>query len=190
MNNLFFEIEEKLFEDEDIIFDEERIKDFIFDYVNEKIKGQKISKRRFYFEKIVFDFFEYMGLAVRRTKKTRDFGIDGFVKVKIGFLGNLDFGLQIKYKKIGSNDIDLFLKSLRNVELNLGVIVCKDVRRLDNYDLNSRLRNLLFSKGIEIKEKLIKDKVDINSVVILKFEEIVEIVSSEIRSFVKAVYKK
>lgn len=98
--------------------------------------------------------------------------------------------MQIKYKLIDSTDIDLFLSSLKNSELQLGVIVCKDSRKLNKYELNSKIKAILFSKGINIKEKLIKENVDINPVFILKFNEVIDIVVSQIRAFVTAVYKK
>ncbi len=190
MVNIFFKIEEKLFFDEEIIFDEIKIRKFIFDFLEKMLVEKSDSEKPFCFEEIVYDFFEYMNISLIKTKKSRDFGIDGIIKLKLDFLGSIDVGLQIKYKLIDSNDIDIFLSALKNSELQLGVVVCRDARRLDNYKLNSKLKAILFSRGIELKEKLIKENVDINPVFIMKFEEIINIVALQMRNFVKAVYKK
>jgi hypothetical protein len=190
MANIFSEIEEQVYFDEDIIFDETKIRDFILVKITEKLNNKKDSERPFYFEEIIKDFFRYQRIQLIETKKTRDFGLDGIIKLGLQMLGDIDLGLQIKYKLIDSNDIDLFLSALKNVELQLGVIVCKDSRNLHNYELNSKIKAILLSRGISIKERLLNDRVDINPVLILKFEEVISIVASEIRGFVRGVYKK
>ena len=189
MANLFFEIEDKLFFDESIIFDEEKIKQFILDFISKKISEKQENERAFFFEEIVYDFFDYMHIDLIKTKKTRDFGVDGIIKLKLELLGSLDIGLQIKYKLIDSNDVDLFLSALKNSELQLGVIVCKDSRNLQKYELNSKIKAILLSRGVNIKERIINEKVDINPVFILKFNEIIEIVAAQIRAVVRGVYK-
>jgi|APSaa5957512576_1039674.scaffolds.fasta_scaffold05139_4 hypothetical protein len=190
MSNLFFELEDLIFGYEEILFDEVKIEGFVFDYLNNKLKKFNGSEKGFYFEKIVFDFFEYKGIPIRKTKKTRDFGIDGFLKLNLGFIGEVDVGLEIKYRKIGSKDIDAFRNSLEDLDINLGIICCKDSRRLDKYTLDTKLRTLLFSKGIEMKENLINERISTNPVIVLKSEDFIKIVSSDIRAFVRGVYKK
>jgi hypothetical protein len=190
MANIFSEIEEEIFFNENLAFDEEKIKKYILEFLGNKINEKEQSQKGFYFEEIIYNFFEYMNIPLTKSLKTRDFGIDGIVKFDIGFLGEIDLGLQIKYKLIDSTDVDLFLSALKNAELQLGVIVCKDSRNLVKYELNSKLKAILFSKGIKIKEKLINENVNLNPVFILKFEEVAEFVASQIRAFVKSVYKK
>jgi len=190
MPNIFSKIEEEVTFDEDIIFDEEKIKQFIFKKIEKKVEKVQEQKRGFYFEEIIYDFFNYMNLPLIKSPKTRDFGIDGMVKLDLNLLGSIDVGLQIKYKLINSNDVDLFLFSLNSAEIKLGVIICKDSRTLQKYELNSKLKAILFSKVILLKEKLIKEKVDINPVFVLKLNDVIEIVSPQIRAFVKTVYKK
>lgn len=116
--------------------------------------------------------------------------MDGIIKLKADLIGEINLGLQIKYKLIDSNDIDLFLSALKNAELQLGVVVCKDSRKLEKYDLNNKLKAILLSKGITLKERLIHEKIDMNPVVILKFEDLIEIIASNIRAFSRGVYKK
>lgn len=131
-----------------------------------------------------------MNIPLIKTPKTRDGGLDGFVNLNVGFLGELKLGLQIKYSLIDSTDIDSFLTSLNNTEIQLGILVCKDSRKLTKYELNSKIKSILLSRGVAIKEKLLNEKVDINLVFVLKLNELVEIASSQIRAFVKSVYKK
>ena len=190
MANIFSEIEEQVCFNEEIIFDEDKIKDFILAEIIKRINAKEEKEKPFYFEEIIKDFFKYRKIQLIETKKTRDFGLDGIIKLGLEMLGDINLGLQIKYKLIDSNDIDLFLSALRNTELQLGVIVCKDSRRLDKYELNSKIKAILLSRGILIKERLLNEKVDINPVLILKFEEIISIVASDIRGFIKSVYKK
>ena len=130
-----------------------------------------------------------MRIDLIKTKKTRDFGVDGIIKLKLELLGSLDIGLQIKHKLVDSNDVDLFLAALKNMELQLGVVVCKDSRNLQKYELNSKIKAILLSRGVNIKERIINEKIDINPVFILKFDEIIEIVAAQIRAVVKGVYK-
>lgn len=190
MANIFSEIEEEIFFNEEIIFDEVKIKENVISFIDNKISLKNEKERPFYFQEIVYDFFDYMNIPLLKAKKTRDFGVDGIVRLNIGFLGSIDVGLQIKYTIVDSNDVDLFLSALRNSELQLGVIVCKDSRELTKYELNTKLKAILFSKGIVVKERLIKDKVDINPVFVLKFQDLIDIVTSQIRAVVKGVYKK
>lgn len=190
MANIFFEIEDEILLNENVIFDEIAIKEFISDFISNKLNEKNEAERAFYFEEIIYNFFEYLNIQLIRTKKTRDFGIDGFIKLKIDFLGDINIGLQIKYQLINSNDIDLFLSALRNAELQLGVIVCKDSRKLEKYELNSKIKAIFLSKGIKIREKLIKEEININPVFVLKFEDILDIIASEIRAVARAIYKK
>ncbi|MCF7910406.1 restriction endonuclease [Candidatus Pacearchaeota archaeon] len=188
MNNLFSSLEEEILLDEEICFDEEKIKDFLLDKI--KINLEKSENKGFAFEEIVYDFLDFMNIPLIKTNKTRDFGVDGFIKLNVGFLGELNLGVQIKYKLIDSTDVDLFLSSLKNTELQLGVLVCKDSRELTKYELNSKIKSILLSKGISIKEKLLNDKIDINPVFVLKLEEILNIVTYQVRAVVKSIYKK
>ena len=190
MANIFSEIEEKIFFDESIIFDKLKIQNFILNYLAENINSKKERERGFYFQEIVYAFFEYMHIPLIKSKKTRDFGIDGIIKMEAGIFGKINLGLQIKYKLIDSNDVDLFLSALRNSELQLGVIVCKDSRRLEKYELNSKLKAILLSKGIKVKERLINEDLSINPIIILKFEDIIKISSLEMRAVVAGIYKK
>ncbi|MFH1325832.1 MAG: restriction endonuclease [archaeon] len=190
MINIFSEIEDNLITEESIIFDEEKIKKYVYTFLIEKLNKKTEIERPFYFEQIVYDFFEYMNIKLIKSKKTRDFGIDGIIRMNIGFFGEISLGLQIKHKLIDSNDIDLFLSALKNSELQLGVVVCKDSRKLEKYELNSKIKAILFSKGIKIKEKLIKEKINLNPVFILKFDELINIVALTIRAVASAIYKK
>ncbi len=190
MSNIFSKIEEELLFNEEIVFDENKIKEYVKNYLVNKLNLLVKNKQGFAFEEVIYDFLEYMNLNLIKTNKTRDQGIDGIIKMSLGFFGEINLGLQIKYKLIDSNDVDLFLSSLRNAEIQLGVIVCKESRDLNKYELNSKLRTILLSKGIEVKEKLIKDKININPILILKFDEVIEIVASQIRAIAKSIYKK
>ena len=192
MVNIFSEIEDLiLFElNEELIFDKDKIKNFIFNFISNKLCSKNEKERPFFFEKIVYDFFEYMKFSLIKTPKTRDGGLDGIIKLKIELIGEADLGLQIKYKTIDSNDIDLFLSSLKNAELQLGALVCKDSRRLDKYELNSKIKTILLSKGIKLRERLINERIDLNPIFILKLEDLIEIVASDIRGFITSVYKK
>ncbi len=188
MNNLFSELEEEIVFREDICFDEKKIQEFILEEIKKKLELS--GNKGFTFEEIVYNFFEYMNIPLIKTPKTRDGGLDGFVNFNVGFLGEVKLGLQIKYSLIDSTDIDSFLTALNNAELQLGVFVCKDSRNLSKYELNSKIKFILLSRGIVIKEKLLDEKVDINPVFVLKLNEIVEIVSTQIRGFAKGVYKR
>ena len=190
MGNIFNEIEDNLFFDEEVIFDVDRIREYILDFIIKRVEGELPENRGFVFEQIVCDFFDYMGLNVVRSGKTRDFGIDGVIRLKIDLFGELNLGLQVKYKVIDSTDVDLFSASLRNAELRLGVIVCKESREMQNYELNSRLKAILFSRGIKVREKLIEENININPLFILKLDEIVGISARKFRNVVGAVYKK
>ncbi|MEK6885837.1 MAG: restriction endonuclease [Nanoarchaeota archaeon] len=190
MANIFYEVEDNLFSNEEIIFDENKIKDYMLSFIYNHLNSFEEKEKPFAFENIVYDFFIYMKIPLVKTKKTRDLGIDGIIKLNLNLLGEINLGLQIKNKLIDSNDIDLFLSALKNSELQLGVMICKDSRRLDKYELNSKIRAILLSKGILLRERLIKENININPVFILKLEDIIEIVSSEMRSAIRAIYKK
>lgn len=190
MTNLFSEIEEQVIFNEEIMFDESKIKEFILNYITNKLIIKLEKERPFYFEQIISEFFIYRGIKLEKNKKTRDFGLDGMVKLDLEIFGDINLGLQIKYKLIDSNDIDLFLTALRNAELQLGVLVCKDSRQLQKYELNSKIKAILFSRGIQTKERLLNNKIDINPVLILKLDDLIEIAASEMRAFVRGVYKK
>ena len=69
------------------------------------------------------------------------------------------------------------------------MIACKDSRDLQKYDLNNKIKTILLTKGIIQEENLIKDKISINPISIIKFDDILNIVTSEIRGYIKAVYK-
>ncbi len=190
MVNIFSEIEDEIFFNESIIFEKDKIKNYILDFIANRLNSKPEKGRPFFFEEIVYDFFDYRKIDLTKTRKTRDLGIDGIIKLKLDILGSINLGVQIKYKLIDSNDVDLFLSALKNAELQLGVIVCKDSRKLEKYELNSKIKAILLSKGIKIKERLIKENININPVFILKLNDIVEIVASEMRAVIESVYKK
>ncbi|MBU0906931.1 MAG: restriction endonuclease [Nanoarchaeota archaeon] len=190
MVNTFSELEDRLFYEEEIIFDFDKIKNFIFEFVQKKLEKEEAAKRGFLFEQVICDFFDYLGVDVVLGGKTRDFGLDGIVRLNLDVLGEVDLGLQAKYKLIDSNDVDLFLASLKNAELQLGVIVCEDSRQLQKYELNSKISAILFAKGIKIKEKVIKENININPIFVLKMDDVVEMSARKFRNVVEAVYKK
>ncbi len=189
MANIFSEIEEYILFNEDIAFDEEKIKNYISKIILDKFDSYE-KEKGFLFEEIIYSFFEYQNIPLIKTPKTRDFGIDGIIKLKTDLIGSIDIGLQVKNRIIDSTDVDSFLSSLNNSELRLGLIICKESRRLDKYELNSKIKAILLSKGIRVKERLINESVSINPIAIMKFGEIVSIIASEIRLIVKGVYKK
>ncbi|MFH1425560.1 MAG: restriction endonuclease [archaeon] len=117
MGNLFAEIEDKIFFDDALAFDETKIKESVLSFITDKINSKPERERPFFFEEAIYNFFDYIGLDLIKTKKTRDFGIDGVVKFKLNLLGDMDLGLQIKSKLVGSHDVDAFISVLRNVEL-------------------------------------------------------------------------
>lgn len=193
MPNIFSEIENNLFSldnMEDIVFSEEKISSFILNELSKRLTSVEERETPFIFQEIIYNFFEFMRISLIKSPKTRDRGIDGIIKLPLSFLGEIDLGVQIKYSLVGSPDLDSFQTALKNSELQLGVIACKDSRNLVNYDLNSRIKAILFSRGIELKERLINEKINLNPVYILKLDEIIAIVSSEFRGFAKSVYKK
>ena len=151
MINIFYKIEEVILEKDDIIFDENLIEDYILKAIVQKMGEVDGAKRGFYFEKIIYDFFEYMNISLIKTPKTRDFGIDGIIKMNLQLFGEVNLGVSIKYSLIDFGDVDMFLTALRNSELNLGVVVCKDSRNLEKYEFNSKIKAILFSRGIFIK---------------------------------------
>lgn len=190
MTNIFSDAEDEILSDETIIFDKEKIKRKLSNIISERLSLLDNAKKPFFFQDIVYDFFDYMRINLIKTGKTRDAGLDGVIKLQTELLGEINLGLQIKYKLLDSNDVDLFIASLRNAELQVGLIVCKDSRKLEKYDLNSKIKTILFSKGIKIREKLIKEDVSINPVFVLKFDDILDVAASNLRGFVMGVYKK
>ena len=112
------------------------------------------------------------------------------LKIKEYIFGEIDLDLQIKYSLIDSNDIDLFLASLKNAEIQMGVLVCKESRNLEKYELNSKIKTILLSKGIQIKERIIEKDINLNPVLILKLNELTEIVTFQIRAVVRGIYKE
>ncbi len=189
-HNFFSDIESEITFRDDLMFDKAKIESYILNSLVNRLKSAAENTVGFCFQEIVYDFFEYIRIPLTKTKKTRDFGIDGVITLDAGIFGKINLGLQAKYSLIDSNDVDLFLSALRHAELQLGVIFCKDSRRLEKYELNSKLKAILLSKGINIKERLINQKLDINPVIILKMEDIVKIVALDIRGFVASVYKQ
>jgi len=186
--NFFKEIEKRiLYEDEEILFDDKKIREISEKLIIDKINKIDENKKGLFFEEIICDFFEYKNFEIFRTKKTRDFGLDGLIELKIEPFGNLKLGLQIKYKKVGSEDIDLLINALNFAEIKMGVLVCKDSGRLDKYNLSSKLKAMLIGKENKIE---IKENLDINPVFILKFSDILDIFSQSVRDVVRSVYKK
>lgn len=189
MDNIFSQIEQEIFLNEKIMFDKKKIKTEIENIINKRINSIN-NLKHFAFEDIVYDFFKYKNIPLIKTKKTRDSGLDGIIKLKVNLLGNINVGLQIKHKTIDSTDIDSFLSALKFSELQIGTIVCKESRELQKYDLNSKIKTILLSRGITQKENLINEKIDINPVSIIKFNDILDIVASEIRDVIKSIYKQ
>jgi len=186
-SNFFKILDKKIFSSEQIIFSKSKIKKFVKNLIFQELNSLPKNKRGEFFEKIVCDFFEYMHFELTRTKKTRDFGLDGIIKTELEPFGKLKIGLQIKYKKINSIDVDSFLQALNFAEIRLGALVCKDAARLDKYTISSKLKAMLFGeeKGIKVKEKL-----ELKPVFILKFEDVLNIFSEEVRYKVQAIYKR
>ncbi len=189
MANIFSKIEGEIFLNEEIIFDKSRIKEEVEKKITKELNFNKASQH-FTFEEIIYDFLEYINVPLIKTKKTRDSGLDGIIKIKTNLIGEISAGLQIKHKIIDSTDIDSFISALKLSELQLGIITCKESRELKKYDLNSKLKTILLSRGITPKENLINEKIDINPISIIKFDDILNTVASEIRNFVRATYKK
>jgi hypothetical protein len=190
MVNIFSEFEDSIFFDESMIFDENKIRGKLTDVIIQKLNSCKETEKGFVFEEIICDALEFLSIPFIKTKKTRDFGLDGIIRIKLDIFGEANIGLQIKYKLIDSNDLDLFLSALRNAEIQLGVIICKDSRELQKYELNSKIKAILLSKGVKIKEKLIKENITINPVFILKFDDILDMTSTRMRDVVRAIYKQ
>ena len=186
--NFFKEIEKKiLYEDEEILFDNEKVREIAEKIVLTKINDVDEKKRGLFFEEIILDFFEYKNFKIFRTKKTRDFGLDGLIEIEIEPFGHLKLGLQVKYKRIDSKDVDLLISALNFAEIKVSVLVCKDFGRLDKYNLSSKLKAMLIGKENKID---IKEDLNINPVFILKFNDILDIFSSSVRDVVRSVYKK
>lgn len=189
-NNFFKKLEEEaLWHKEDTLFDADRIKSYARGYILNKIQEKKEKERGFFFEEIVCDFFEYLGYRVTRTKKTRDRGLDGIVDVKIMPLGEVKLGIQAKWGRIDSGDVDGFIQSLENAEIRLGVIACRDSTRLQKYTLPAKIKSILFFRNIKAKVKDIPD-VGIEPVFILKLDDMIEVTSKKIRDIVSSTYKR
>jgi len=186
--NFFRRIEEEiLMEDEEILFSNKEIRKLSEEIILNEFKKIEERKRALFFEEIICDFFEYQYFKIFRTKKTRDFGLDGLIEIEIEPFGNLKMGLQVKYKNVNSNDVDSFLQALNFAEIKVGVLVCKDSGRFDKYKISSKLKAMLIDKKIDIK---IKEDFNINPVFILKFSDILDIFSHNVRNVVESVYKK
>ena len=190
MVNIFSSVEDEIISYESIIFDKQKIKEKLSENIVKKLSLVDDLKRPFLFQDIVYDFFEYRHIGLIKSVKTRDGGLDGIIKLKIDLLGEIDLGLQIKYKLIDSNDVDFFIASLKNAELQIDIIICKNSRKLEKYELNSKIKTILFSKGIKIRERLISESININPVFILTFDDLLDMVASDLRGFVMGVYKK
>lgn len=186
--NFFKSIENDLFEKEEIIFNEKKIQEIILQKISEEI-DKNPKKEGFCFEKIIYDFFDYLNFDLIKTKKTRDAGIDGIISLKIEPFGNLKLGLQIKYKIIDSTDIDKFIQALNYAELKLGVITCKESRRLIKYELNSKLKALFLTQNLK-NTNFKFEKVDLNPVFILKLKDVVTLGASKMRAIASTIYKK
>jgi len=189
MNENFFKgLESEILNlDESILFSEKKIRGAVEKAVLGKLNSVAASRRGFLFEAIVCDFFENHGFEVVRSKKTRDLGIDALVSTELQPFGKLSLGVQAKYKRISSKDVDLFLQALRFSEIALGVVVCKEAGRLDKYTLSSKLRGLLFGLG---KKADLGERIDLNPVFVLKFSELINIFAKKVRSIVKGIYKR
>ena len=189
MINIFQEIQDEIFFNEDIILNELKIKEFILKYLIKKLESAEEKQRPFLFQDIIYNFFEYLNIKLIRSKKTRDSGIDGIINLDIDYLGKINIGLQIKYTKIDSNDIDAFVSSLKNAELILGAIICKESRKFDKYSLNNKLKTILMTRGIETKEEILKEEININPIFILTLNDVLDIISSNIGAMARGVYK-
>lgn len=189
MDNIFEELEGEILDREDILFDESKIKEFIIGKITTIINQRPESERPFLFQNIVYSFLEYMKISIIETPKTRDSGLDGIIKLNLQMLGPISLGLQIKYKKIDSTDIDSFRTALKNAELQLGTLICKDSTKLENYELNNKIKTILLARGIRLKEKLINDKINLNPILVLKFDAALDMVASELRAIARGIYK-
>lgn len=56
MVNIFSEIESDLIFNEDIVFDEAKIKNYIFRLLMDKINSKNEHEKAFYFEEIIYNF--------------------------------------------------------------------------------------------------------------------------------------
>lgn len=189
LTKFFRDLEERVLWRDDIIFDIEKIKAFSMDYALKEIQGRTMQERGFFFEELSRDFFRYLGFMVESTKRTRDLGIDGIVRMKLEPLGQLELGLQAKWKKIGSEDLDSFLQALQFAEIKLGVLTCKDSRDMQKYTMSSKIKALLLKYGRDKEIENVPD-LDMKPVFILKFEDLIDIFSKRVRSVVSAVYKR
>jgi len=187
--NFFKEIEKNILNenDEEILFDYNNIRKLSEEIILNGINKVNEKKRGLFFEEIMLDFFEYKLFKVFRTKKTRDFGLDGLIEINIEPFGDLKLGLQVKYKKIDSKDVDLLINSLNFAEIKVGVLICKDANRLDKYNISSKLKAMLIGKENKLD---VKENLSINPIFILKFSDILDVFSHEVRGVVEMVYKK
>ncbi len=188
INNIFSKVEDKILTDEEKMFDVSKIKEVLSYSLIEEIT--KKENKYLYFEEVVAQFFKYLNVPYAETGKTRDGGIDGIITLQLSLLGNVQLGVQAKYTRIDSNDVDTFLSALKHAELQLGIIVCKESRKLEKYDLNSKIKAILFSRGILIREKAIEESININPIFIIIMDDMLDIVSSQIRNTIRMIYKK
>ena len=78
MANLFSIIEEEIIFNEEICFDENKIKEFILENIKKKIENS--SNKGFTFEEIVYDFFEYMNIPFNQNQKNKRWRFRWFCK--------------------------------------------------------------------------------------------------------------
>ncbi|MBU1120333.1 restriction endonuclease [Candidatus Micrarchaeota archaeon] len=189
LNNFFVSLEKTIVDQpEKTIFSEKKIMEFSENYIQMELKKISPNKRGWFFQKIVCDFFRFKRFRVIECKKTRDLGIDAVIKKKFDILGDLQLGLQIKYKKIGAADIDSFIQALDFAEIRLGVIACKESSRLDKYTLSSKMKALLL--GLPGKKIKIKERIQLKPVFVITLNEIIKLISSDARLMVRSIYKR
>ncbi len=186
--NLFRQLEEEILDRaEGEIFNHQKICAIAKEFFSKKIANAKNdSERGFIFQDIVCDFFEYKNFKIHRTKKTKDFGIDGVIEAEIRPFGILRMGLQVKYKRINSADLDSFLQALDFAEIKVGVIACKDSARLQKNSAKAKFKAMLLGRT----EKIPKfEDFGLQQVFVLKFAEIICLFAEETMLVIKGIYK-
>ena len=186
--NYFRELQGQILKSSDsVLFDEKKIKEMARNHVEKSIEKQAKTERGLFFEKIVLDFFDFLGFKVTRTKKTRDLGIDGIIKTELPPFGLLRMGLQVKYKEIDSSDIDAFIQALNFAEIRVGVVACRKAGRLDKYTISTKVKALLLGSENNMR---IGKRIDLKPVFVMNLNEIIGIFSQHTRDVVKSVYKR
>lgn len=187
-NNLFRQIEEIAIDlAENTRLNREIIRQLAEKSVLERISSKKTNPEKgIAFQEIVCDFFEYRNFKVFRQKKTRDLGIDGIIESKLAPFGVLRIGLQAKFKKIGSADVDSFIQALNFAEIKLGVLVCKDSTRISRTFLSSKLDAILLGSG---KKPPKVGRIELQPVFVMKFGELLDSFTEEAVSAVNSIYK-